>query len=86
MLARQVHGFVVLDLQIVIVDAVNGKRILRGARRLPFSHVWEKGLGVEGLLFDHALQTLHRRLNCAFVDIRPNPAAAQFLRNRGGCP
>ena len=84
--AGQVDGFVVLDLQVVVVDTVDCEAQLRGRGGCLALHARQFlffAFCFFHLLLDHALQPFGRGLDRALVDIGGDPAPAQFLGDGG---
>jgi len=93
-LAGEVDRLVVLDGEVVVVDAPQSEAELSRGRRLlgGLLHVGQRGLRggassrllATDLVLDDPLQTLGGGLDGALVDVAPDPAAPELLRDRGG--
>ena len=86
-LAGQLHRLVVLDVQVVVVDAVGGKAKLAGALRgvAALHQVALLGRsGGSGLGAHQLLNAFGGGLDRAFIDVAPDPAAAAPLSRNDG--
>ena len=86
-LAGQLHRLVVLDVQVVVVDAVSGKAKLAGALR-GVATLYQVNLlgrsGGSGLGTHQLLNAFGGGLDGAFVDVASDPAAAAPLSRNDG--
>ena len=86
-LTGQVEGFVVLDLQVVIVDTIDGEIELRWLGLVTFGCAVREGCDwfTLDVLLNNSLQAFGCGLNCTFIDVAANPAPTEFLGYSGGC-
>jgi hypothetical protein len=83
-LAGELHGFEVLDRQVVVVDAIHRERELRrlGRTPLPFHSVEPpllRFLLVNDLLAEDPLKPAARGLDRPLVDVAADPTAPELL-------
>src|SRR5690606_646184 len=85
-LARQIDRFVVLDGQVVVVDAPVGEAALSRQRRIALAQqlALRRLATFRSLLLHDPLQALGRGLDRALVDVAADPAAAELLRDGSG--